>query len=75
MENYILIGIGIFNIIITSRVIFSKGFAEKYVTKSPKAYLWRKFFGEEKAIKIIKNFLAPIGLLLGIVLVIVGIAL
>jgi hypothetical protein len=75
MEKYILIGIGVLNIGITSMLLFKKDFAESYVATSPKAYIWRKLFGEEKAIMIIKNIFSPIGLLIGITLIIFGIVL
>lgn len=70
--NYTLIIIGIVDIVLTSMLMFKKGFAENYVEKSPKAYIWRKMFGQEKAIKIIENYLAPIGFILGIALIIFG---
>jgi hypothetical protein len=75
MEKYILIAIGIFCIILTLMIIFRKGFAEKYVATSPKAYLWRKLFGEKRAVKIIKFILAPIGFLFGVASLIFGIML
>lgn len=73
MTSYLLIGIGIFNLVLTLTVIFRKGFAEKYVATNPKAYIWRKLFGEVKAVKIIKYFFAPVGFVLGLGLVILGV--
>ncbi len=70
---YFLIVVGIFNIVIASMAIFRKGFAEHYVSTSPKAYLFRKFFGQEKSVKLIKSFFAPFGFLLGVGLIVFSI--
>ena len=70
--NYVLIIIGIVDIVLTSMLMFKKGFAENYVEKSPKAYIWRKIFGQEKALKIIKNYLAPIAFVFGVILIFLG---
>ncbi len=72
MEPLIIIGVGIFDLLLTSTLLFKKGSVERYVNTSPKAYLWRKILGEERALKIIKNILAPIGFLLGVLLTIFG---
>lgn len=48
-------------------------FAEKYVKNSPKAYIWRKMFGEEKALKLIHTVFIPIGFVLSIGFILYGI--
>lgn len=73
MEALILILIGCANIYLTRKLIKDQKFTENYVKTSPKAFIWRKMFGEEKAVKIIKNILAPIGLVLGICAILIGI--
>jgi hypothetical protein len=75
MDGLILILIGCFNIYLTRKLIKNPQFVENYTKTSPKAFIWRKIFGEEKAIKIIKTVLAPIGLFLGICVVLIGIIL
>lgn len=74
MDSFLFIALGVLNILLTSLVMFRKGFAEKYVTTSPKAWLWRKLFGETRAVRIIKHILAPLGFLLGMILFLFGIA-
>lgn len=70
---YILIAVGMFNIVIASMAIFRKGFAENYVATSPKAYLFRRFFGQEKSVKLVKSFFAPLGFFIGLGMLIFGI--
>lgn len=48
-------------------------FAKNYIETSPKAWLWRKIFGVEKAIEITKKVFAPLGIILSIALIILGI--
>jgi hypothetical protein len=56
-----------------TKFLRNKGFAEEYVKTSPKAAIWRKIFGVEKAVSITKKIFAPIGIMLGILLVLWGI--
>lgn len=74
MDSFLFIALGVVNIFLTSMVMFRKGFVEKYVATSPKAWLWRKLFGETKAVKILKRVLAPLGFFLGMILFLFGIA-
>ena len=67
-EVLVIIGIGIFNLTLAGLIIFKKQFAERYVMHSTKAYIWRKIFGEDRALRVIKNILAPVSLVLGIVI-------
>jgi hypothetical protein len=64
--------VGIFNIYLSSKFLIDKKFAENYTKKSPKAALWRKLLGEEKALKLIKNIFAPLGIIMGIIFIVGG---
>lgn len=46
------------------------GFLREYVRTSPKAFLWRKVFGEERAAEIIRTRLVPLGLVTWIALLV-----
>lgn len=41
-------------------------FLREYVRTSPKALLWRKAFGEERAAAIIRTRLVPLGMVLSV---------
>lgn len=69
----LLILIGIFDLVIALRFLVDKEFGEQYIRESPKAYLWRKIFGEENAYKITKSIFVPLGILLGFAVVILGV--
>jgi len=48
-------------------------FLNEYVRKSPKAWLWRKAFGEERAAAIIRKVFLPLGIVFWLfLLVLVG---
>ncbi|MFH0927947.1 MAG: hypothetical protein V1821_00565, partial [bacterium] len=63
------------NLYYVIRFLVDRPFAENYTRKSPKAALWRKIFGPEKALKIIRGVFAPIGLIVGVGLVVFAIVL
>ncbi|MCC2630437.1 MAG: hypothetical protein K0S38_246 [Candidatus Paceibacter sp.] len=71
MKSIILIIIGIFDILLVLRITSNDEFAKRYI-QSPKALIWRKFLGEEKALILIKKIFAPIGIIVGVGLVILG---
>ncbi|MDO8644658.1 MAG: hypothetical protein Q7S00_06820 [bacterium] len=48
-------------------------FAINYVKTSPKAYIWRKLWGEEKALHVIHKVFVPIGLVISGILALTGI--
>ena len=68
----VLIVIGIVNLYYAGKFFKDPAFAKNYIQKSPKALIWRKLFGEEKAIKMTKTIFAPIGIILGIGLILAG---
>lgn len=47
-------------------------FATNYVKKSPKALIWRKLWGEEKALRIISKVFVPVGAFISMVIIILG---
>lgn len=75
MYGLLFILVGAVNLYYATKFLRDQQFAEKYIKTNPKAFIWKKMFGEEKALKIIKNVFAPIGLLLGIGFILGGIIL
>lgn len=73
MQGLLLLLIGAVDLYYARKFLKDPQFARNYIQKSPKAYIWRKFFGEEKAIRLTKTVFAPIGIALGIILVLLGI--
>ncbi len=45
---------------------FNQTLAVKYVKTSPKAYVWRKLLGEERAIWTVQRVFAPFAMLVGV---------
>ena len=64
--------VGIINFYYAIKAIKNKNFLENYVKKSPKAFIWRKMFGKDEATKIIRKVFAPIGIIIGSVLILFG---
>lgn len=73
MYGIVLILVGVVNLYYATKFLKDPKFAEDYIRKSHKAFIWRKIFGEEKAIKITKSVFAPIGILFGIGFILGGI--
>ncbi len=71
----LLLGVGVLDLYLSVRFIRDKQFAENYVKKSPKAWLWRKLLGEERALKLTRKVFAPIGVAVGVILVLMGLGL
>ncbi len=45
---------------------FSPTFAQRYVETSPKAWLWRKMLGPERAVIAVRRFFGPLGIVVGL---------
>ncbi len=58
---------------ISIKALTNKAYISNYVKKSHKAWVWRKMFGEEKTIILIKRVFAPLGIIMAIGYVILGI--
>jgi hypothetical protein len=50
-------------------------FAKKHVETSPKVWLWRKYFGVEKAYVMTRKLFLPLGIVISLSLIIFGILL
>ena len=72
IEAVLVIGAGIIGLYTAIKFMKDPKFAKNYIETSPKAWLWRKIFGVEKAIKITKTVFAPIGVIVSIGLIIFG---
>ncbi len=68
-----IIAAGIFSLIMAIRFIVDKNFGERYIRESPKALIWRKIFGEEKAYKMTKTIFAPLGIVISTGMLIMGV--
>ena len=79
MENVfislILILIGGLNLFYAIRFLKNPKFGMDYIKNSPKTYLLRKIFGEEKAYSITRKVFIPIGIILGLVFILLGLGL
>lgn len=69
----IISAIGFLNLFFSIKFLRNPNYARNYITKSPKAFLWRKIFGEERAYKITKNVFLPLGITIGVLMILVGI--
>ncbi len=63
---------GIFSLVMAIRFIVDKNFGERYIRESPKAFIWRKMFGEEKAYKMTKTIFAPLGIVISTGMIAMG---
>ena len=71
--GFIFILVGVVMLFIFIKIVRDQKFAEEYAKKSPKAWLWRKIFGEDRAVKVIRKFFGPIGIFAGFIFLIFGI--
>ena len=72
MYGLILILLGGINLYYAIKFLNDPKFSKNYIQKSSKALIWRKLFGEEKAIKITRTIFAPIGIVLGTIFSVSG---
>lgn len=73
LYGILLIVLGIFNGGLSIKILKDAAFAQNYIEKSHKAWLWRKLFGPEKALHILRRYFAPFGIFLGIVFILAGV--
>ena len=71
--SLLLIGLGLMNLYSGYKFLTDKKFMKKYVKESVKIKIWRKWLGPKRMLKFVKYVFAPLGLLLGFLLVILGI--
>lgn len=60
---------GAFNVGLAGRALVNPAFARSYAESSPKAALWRKWFGVERTARLVRAVFAPIGMALGLCLI------
>lgn len=70
----ILLAAGGFNLRQVYKFRFDEAWARDYIKRRPKALLLRKVFGEEKAYRITRDFLAPLGFVLSVGMIGLGMA-
>ena len=54
------------------RLLSDSKFAEMYARKSPKAWLWRKLFGVEKTVELMRKVFVPVGVVISALLILAG---
>jgi len=57
---------GVVGVVLGALMTFSHSFATQYVRHSPKAWIWRKLLGEERAVRAMQSFFGPLGLSVGV---------
>ena len=70
----LFVGVGILGLVLSIKSL-DPAFAKKYVYTNPKAWLLRKLFGVEKASIIIRKISIPLGIVISLVFIILGIIL
>lgn len=71
--SLLLVGTGIVGIFFSIKALVDPAFARKHVETSPKVWLWRKYFGTEKALIMTKKIFLPLGIIISLGLIILGI--
>ncbi len=69
----LMIAIGLFTLYSALKFIRNPEYAKHYIKNNPKAFVFRKLFGEEKALRITRSFFAPLGAIIGLFLLFFGI--
>jgi hypothetical protein len=73
--SLLLVGAGIVGLFFCIWALVDPAFARRHVETSPKAWLWRKYFGIEKALTMTKEIFLPLGIIISVGLIISGILL
>lgn len=69
----LIIAIGLFTLYSSLKLIKNPDYAKHYIKNNPKAFILRKFFGEDKALKITRSFFAPLGAIISLFLLLFGV--
>ena len=72
--SLLLVAAGIIGLYFSIKALVDPAFARKHVETSPKVWLWRKYYGTEKALIMTRKIL-PLGILISLCLIIFGILL
>jgi hypothetical protein len=73
--SVLLIGTGIVGLYFSTKALVNPTFARKYVETSPKVWLWRRHFGIEKTLNMTRKIFLPLGILISLGLIALGIIL
>ncbi|MGD2248329.1 MAG: hypothetical protein PVF58_07960 [Candidatus Methanofastidiosia archaeon] len=71
--SVLLVGTGIVGLFFCIKALLDPAFARKHVETSPKVWLWRKYFGTEKALIMTQKIFLPLGIVISVGLIIFGI--
>ena len=69
----ILILAGIVGMVLGALMTFNHSFAIQYVRHSPKAWIWRKLLGEDRAVRAMQSFFGPLAICVGIGMIAVAV--
>ena len=70
--SLLLTGIGVMNLYFAYKFLTDKKFVKKYLKESPKVIIWRKWLGPKRMLKLVKFVFAPLGIILGLCLIVLG---
>jgi hypothetical protein len=73
--SVLFMGTGIVGLYFSVKALVDPAFARKYVETSPKVWLWRKYFGAEKALIMTRKIFLPLGIVISLGFIILGIIL
>ena len=73
--SLLLVAAGIIGLYFSIKALVDPAFARKHVETSPKVWLWRKLYGTEKALVMTKKIFLPLGIVISLCLLIIGILL
>ncbi len=71
--SLLLVGTGIVGLFFSILALVNPTFALKHVETSPKTWLLRKQYGTEKALDITRKIFLPLGVIISLGLIILGI--
>jgi len=73
--SVLLVGAGIIGLIFCIFALINPTFAKRHTETSPKIWLWRKYFGVERALYLTRTIFVPLGIIISIGLIISGVGL
>jgi hypothetical protein len=73
--SILLVGTGIVGLYFSAKALVDPAFARKHVKTSPKVWLWRRHFGIEKTLDITRRIFLPLGIVISLGLITVGVIL
>lgn len=70
--SLLLVGTGLVGLFFSIWALVNPAFARKHVETSPKVWLWRRHFGVEKALTMTREIFLPLGVIISLGLIILG---